>query len=147
MSAAAGQPTKQKAGFFKSRIFQVAAAGVGTFLIYKYVDQAMFHPPVETEIVDDLMLKKGGLVRFCWKSCVREKNFRWLLSLQEMLVAVLFRPCCLHYSDSAMMAWKHAFSFHFRWRKFLIFIFSGTQTPFFTIFSRLTAFRLSAGAA
>jgi hypothetical protein len=63
LSATAGQEGKQKTGgFFKSRTFRVAAALAGSVLVYKYVDQTMFHPPVESEIVDDLMLKKGGLV-------------------------------------------------------------------------------------
>lgn len=60
-SSTGGQGTGKKS-FFRSWTFKLGATTIAGSFCYSAIDDYMFHPPVETEIVDDLMLKKGGLV-------------------------------------------------------------------------------------
>jgi NADH:ubiquinone reductase (non-electrogenic) len=53
----------QKKSFFSSWTFRLGATAAVGFGISVAIDRSMFHPKIETEIVEDLMLKKGGLRR------------------------------------------------------------------------------------
>jgi len=53
----------KKKSFFGSWTFKVGATAALGFGASVAIDRSIFHPRIETEIVEDLMLKKGGLRR------------------------------------------------------------------------------------